>query len=69
MSKIEALRCKLYAVWEKGSSREILKVSQELDIEIVKYMKRSLANQKQVFKEQERRRMTAVEQRERCEVC
>lgn len=47
MSSIEALRCKLYLAWEKGSSQEILKASQELDVEIVKYMKSSLAAQKQ----------------------
>lgn len=48
MSSMEALRRKLYSVWEKGSSNEILRVSQELDVEIAKYMKRSLASQNQL---------------------
>jgi len=57
MSSMEALRCKLYSVWEKGSSKEILKVSQELDVEIVKYMKSSLVSQKHIS--QDKRKITA----------
>ncbi|MCO5388062.1 aspartyl-phosphate phosphatase Spo0E family protein [Desulfosporosinus sp.] len=65
MSSIEALRYKLYLAWEKGSSQEILKVSQELDVEIVKYMKNSLASQKQC-KGQDKHKITALNQEGRC---
>jgi hypothetical protein len=39
MNQIEFLREKLYAVLETGIANEILKVSQELDILILNYMK------------------------------
>ncbi|MCO1603835.1 aspartyl-phosphate phosphatase Spo0E family protein [Desulfosporosinus nitroreducens] len=60
MSSIEALRYKLYLAWEKGASQEILKASQELDVEIVKYMKSSLAAQKLV--KQDKHKITAFDQ-------
>lgn len=46
MSRLEALRNKLHLVWEKGSSDEILRASQELDVEIVKHMKSSRVSQR-----------------------
>lgn len=39
MSRLEALRNKLHLTWEDGNPDEILRVSQELDVEIVKHMK------------------------------
>lgn len=47
MEALEGLRNKLHSVWEIGSSKEILTVSQELDVEIVKYMKSLVARQNQ----------------------
>lgn len=47
MEALEGLRNKLHSVWEIGSSKEILTVSQELDVEIVKYMKSNVAVQNQ----------------------
>lgn len=35
---IEVLRLKLYEAIDKGNSDEILKASEELDLEIVKFM-------------------------------
>jgi len=46
MSRMEALRNKLHLVWENGTPDEILRVSQELDVEIVKYMKRPRVSQR-----------------------
>lgn len=51
MTSIEELRQKLYVVLEKGSSEEVLMVSQELDVEIVKYM-RSLSKKKEEWIEE-----------------
>ncbi|SHJ02212.1 aspartyl-phosphate phosphatase Spo0E family protein [Desulfosporosinus lacus] len=65
MSSIESLRYKLYLAWEKGSSQEILKASQELDVEIVKYMKSSLAAQK-LIKGQVKHKITAFDKEGKC---
>lgn len=43
---IEILRDKLYASWGKTSYTEILSISQELDVEIVRYMKQPHNSQK-----------------------
>ncbi|AFM39738.1 hypothetical protein Desaci_0677 [Desulfosporosinus acidiphilus SJ4] len=50
--RIEKLRSKLHSAWGKSSSDEILALSQELDVEIVEYMKHTLASQRQQLKVQ-----------------
>ncbi|KGK85756.1 hypothetical protein DP73_18215 [Desulfosporosinus sp. HMP52] len=59
MSRLEALRNKLHLIWEEGNPDEILRVSQELDVEIVKHMKRfevskrnSLRDKNKIYQQQ-----------------
>ncbi|MGC7872860.1 aspartyl-phosphate phosphatase Spo0E family protein [Desulfosporosinus sp. SYSU MS00001] len=48
--RIELLRSKLHSAWGKCSSDEVLTISQELDVEIVKYMSRQLNPRKGLLK-------------------
>ncbi|WP_088228034.1 aspartyl-phosphate phosphatase Spo0E family protein [Desulfosporosinus sp. FKB] len=48
--RIELLRSKLHSAWGKCSSDEVLTISQELDVEIVKYMRRQLNSRKGLLK-------------------
>ena len=41
MEKIEELRSKLYSVIQLGNKEEILRISQELDIAILKFLRES----------------------------
>ena len=38
MSRVDMLRDKLHKVIDKGTKREIIKISMELDVEILKYI-------------------------------
>ena len=46
MQRISVLRNKLYAAIESGKTQEILQISRELDMEILKYMHDEKANSK-----------------------
>ena len=49
MSRVDMLRDKLHKVIDKGTKREIIKISMELDVEILKYINIvSIINKQQI---------------------